>query len=806
MGRIFSPSSLLGVSSAWLVYLYFSPLKSYVSQFTGNASLSGWIIFITTLGLLLYTFWRNIWTYMLFAWYCFIVPLGDTNDQKARLDKFYQGQAQVYDQTRSGLLRGRKTMLSMSAAHLHLLREGNPEKRLIWVDIGGGTGWNIETMDLYFPISSFDAVYLIDLCEPLLQMARRRFEAKGWTNIICLCQDATEFSLPEWSDGVHPRGSVSFVTLSYSLSMIPSYHSLLDVVDYILDPQDGLFSVVDFYTAGKEPSPHEKAIGGDSKKCGWLSRWFWQIWFDFDHVDLSPGRRNYLEYRFGTIKSFNGRNGFIIPLIVRIPYYIWLGCSRDRDPALHPRRRAQHKLVLEGEKICDGSPGSVNSSSDTLTDGQGEDAPMSLNLATTAGGVAAVGGGPPVLGVNVEESGVGMPLIGTKPKNAFYYHIASPWRMPYLESPIHSEFRTFIYSFTWEDPAKDLDYLDIGPKDTVFAITSAGDNILHYAINARPGKIHTVDMNPCQGHLLELKLASIKALSYPTFFSMFGTGFLPTFRTLLSSQISPFLSSAAFQFWSVNANAFNSSFYLRGYSGWALRIAKWLFWATGMSGEVRRICEAETLMEQDEIWRRSLRKVFVEGQFVRWLVNNPVFLWNALGVPQNQKKAFTDEGTVHDFIKDTLDPIGSHALLSRGAYHYLLCLMGCYTPQSCPDYLTRRGFDALRANDGELMNSISVHTDSIVNVLGRLDANSVTRAIIMDHLYVLSLDEEVHQFRRVLPSGGVVMWRSAAKLPWYNSVFEQAGFIVTPLGIRTGPCKAVDRVNMYASCWKAVKP
>ena len=58
------------------------------------------------------------------------------------------------------------------------------------------------------------------------------------------------------------------------------------------------------------------------------------------------------------------------------------------------------------------------------------------------------------------------------------------------------------------------------------------------------------------------------------------------------------------------------------------------------------------------------------------------------------------------------------------------------------------------------------------------------------------VDEEVNQFRRVLPSGGIVMWRSAAKYPWYNAAFERAGFVVTPLGMRTGPYEAIDRVNM----------
>jgi betaine lipid synthase len=77
-------------------------------------------------------------------------------------------------------------------------------------------------MHKYLPIPSFDAVYVVDLCEPLLQVARKRFADKGWKNVTVLCQDASQFSLPEWSDGKDPKGCVSFVTLSYSLSMVRS--------------------------------------------------------------------------------------------------------------------------------------------------------------------------------------------------------------------------------------------------------------------------------------------------------------------------------------------------------------------------------------------------------------------------------------------------------------------------------------------------------------------------------------------------------------------------------------------------------
>lgn len=80
------------------------------------------------------------------------------------------------------------------------------------------------------PISSFDAIYLIDLCEPLLEVARARFLQRGWTNVHVICQDAASFVLPEpyWTDGRDPKGSLSFVSFSYSLSMV-CYRSFLSL-------------------------------------------------------------------------------------------------------------------------------------------------------------------------------------------------------------------------------------------------------------------------------------------------------------------------------------------------------------------------------------------------------------------------------------------------------------------------------------------------------------------------------------------------------------------------------------------------
>ena len=43
-------------------------------------------------------------------------------------------------------------------------------------------------------------------------------------------------------------------------------------------------------------------IGGAfNRHVNWLGRMFWRAWFDLDRVSLDAARRDYLEYRFGTV-------------------------------------------------------------------------------------------------------------------------------------------------------------------------------------------------------------------------------------------------------------------------------------------------------------------------------------------------------------------------------------------------------------------------------------------------------------------------------------------------------------------------
>lgn len=413
----------------------------------------------------------------------------------------------------------------------------------------------------------------------------------------------------------------------------------------------------------------------------------------------------------------------------------------------------------------------------------------------------------------------------------------SKWRLPYEENHIHKQFRTHIYGWTWEDPDCDVKKLDIKDGDSILAITSAGDNVLHYAAKADV-TVHSVDMNPCQGHILELKLAAIRALEYHDFWQLFGEGCHKDFEKLLNTKIAPFLSPQAYAYWQTNVHEFTDNFFLRGYSGWALRLADVAFYVTGRSGDVKKLISASTRAEQVQIYSTRIRPVIL-NPLMKLMLASPFFCWNALGVPKNQLNCLLADGSIEDFICATLDPVPSVAVLKNEGYHYFLCLNGKYSRSSCPIYLTYDGFQALKAKAGVKTDKINLHTDTILHVLRDLPSESLTKIIVMDSLdwfdpipedtplpsafdeppHVASakspeeeyeqlkseLDYEILEMKRVLRVGGHAIWRSAGKYPWYRKRFQLAGFEIAPIDIRDSNSPAIDRVNMYASLWRATK-
>lgn len=678
-----------------------------VASISGIVFVLAWILLFFTELSTLQKLYNNAGYLAQFVYACFFKPhTGDgTGSQQDALESFYKSQASIYDATRSRLLQGREDMLALVAAQVkHRQGTGQATTKPIWVDIGGGTGWNIENMGQHVDVPNFfHAVYLVDLSTSLCEIARKRFERLGWKNVHVICEDARIFRLADYEAGIEDekrdfsigrsaygdeaRDSVGadVLTMSYSLSMIPEFHPAIDSVASLLAP-NGIVGVVDFYVQNKVEFASRNYTGGSiDRHCMWISRVFWRTWFELDRVNLESARRDYIEYKFGTILSTNRRCHL---LGFRIPYYIFIGCARTTINPL------QQMAVVDAAVTESPFIAALDIHAQSLV--RKTRRSSSTERRSKAYDTAVVN------------------LAASLPLPAAYYQ-NNKTRVYYDDTlPKHRQFNEeYIYSFTWEDARVDSRLLKITSDDVILALTSAGDNILSYALE-RPKRIHAVDLNPAQNHLLELKVAAFRGLDYQNFWKLFGEGKHDDFHKLLVEDLSPHLSSHAFDFWlHAGPSTFDSrgkGLYFTGGSRHALKLISWLGSLLGIRKDMDKLGEAQTLAEQREIWTKRVRKVLLSQLLAYFVVGSERFLWKALGVPGEQRAMIEEDfklqldrgdavkadrsgeksGTgepgsvgavksgqaIWNYGVQTLDPVANETLLSEDNHYYLLCLLG----------------------------------------------------------------------------------------------------------------------------------
>ena len=66
----------------------------------------------------------------------------------------------------------------------------------VWVDLGAGTGYNLELMAEAGKIEGYEKIYLVDLSGSLLKQAAERVKKNGWTNVEIVEADATTWTPP----------------------------------------------------------------------------------------------------------------------------------------------------------------------------------------------------------------------------------------------------------------------------------------------------------------------------------------------------------------------------------------------------------------------------------------------------------------------------------------------------------------------------------------------------------------------------------------------------------------------------------
>ncbi len=220
-----------------------------------------------------------------------------------RMENFYGGQATAYDDFRKRLLKGREE-----------LWKAIPKPSAgVWVDMGGGTGANLENFGT--DIQQLEKVYVVDLSASLLSVAKDRAAKKNWANVETVAADATLFTPTE--------GLADVVTFSYSLTMIPNWFAAIENAKRILRP-GGHIGVVDFYVSRKYPAE-------GLRQHRWLTRTLWPPWFATDNVFPSPDHLPFLQHHFEPIHLSENRSKLPYVPILRTPYYVFVGRKRPAD-------------------------------------------------------------------------------------------------------------------------------------------------------------------------------------------------------------------------------------------------------------------------------------------------------------------------------------------------------------------------------------------------------------------------------------------------------------------------------------------
>jgi len=361
-----------------------------------------------------------------------------------------------------------------------------------------------------------------------------------------------------------------------------------------------------------------------------------------------------------------------------------------------------------------------------------------------------------------------------------YTYLIKPWTDKLIAKLTFICFENkIVFNCAWEDPHVDKVALELEEdKDSILIITSAGCNVLSLALDS-PKHIYSVDKNPCQNALLELKIAAIRELDYENFWELFGKGKLQSFSTLWYPRLRQHLSLEARKFWDKHAYYFDgknmfgrNSFYYRGSSGFlAWAIIKVVFKCIpGLSQAFNDLIHAESMEAQRKIYFERIQKK-LWNPVLMWLCSSNSALALLNGVPASQQKLLAEQAGVPSivhFIKGALEEVILTLPMKDNYFYRVYLENGEYSKDACPDYLIESNFMKLKEG---LVDRISIHTEFIEEFLSKHKEKDITRFILLDHMDWMAENPKAlsAEWQQVLDHSNEeqtkYLWRSASLKP-----------------------------------------
>jgi len=295
-------------------------------------------------------------------------------------------------------------------------------------------------------------------------------------------------------------------------------------------------------------------------------------------------------------------------------------------------------------------------------------------------------------------------------------------------------FQGFVYNQIWEDPAVDLDALDLKPNHRLVTIASRGCNLLNYLV-AGPEHVIAVDLNPNHVALTRLKLQALEHLPYDDFFRFFGVAKDKANRHVFDNFLAERLDPDTRRYWERRMplrgrriNMFARNLYHYGLLGRFIGILHALARLQGK--KLQDILSARTPEEQRAAFERVVAPLF-DNKLIRFLSRLPVSFYG-LGIPpaQYDELVAASNGNPAALLRSRIERLACDFPVSENYFAWQAFGRGYDVENrgAIPDYLRRENYEAIKSR----VDRVEVHHATMTDFLKNQPARSLHRFVLLD--------------------------------------------------------------------------
>ena len=266
-------------------------------------------------------------------------------------------------------------------------------------------------------------------------------------------------------------------------------------------------------------------------------------------------------------------------------------------------------------------------------------------------------------------------------------------------------FNKINYSASNEDSESERHALAIQPDDIILCITGSGARSLDLLVDS-PKKVVSIDFNPTQNYLLELKIAAYKIFDYNDFAGFIGLKEADNRRQLFES-LAPMLSQNALFFWRKHMKII-----LKG----VLYAGTWERYQRGMrkiffnkQRIIQKLMSAPNMDVQREIWEKEWKGTGWR-RYLKFISNQT--LWAKI-VREPGARLIPKDFDVYAYLTQRLDFMASQTNMK--ANHYANLIFQGFYGKDCvlPHHLRQENYQLIKEN----ISRIEIVTNSLSDYL-----------------------------------------------------------------------------------------